>query len=86
MKICLSSRQQGQYLQKADEIRVAARDHRIIPDLPEKYPQATIVLELEPGADADISLETIREYSILCRGNFIVCVNDLSPETLGYLE
>jgi hypothetical protein len=47
-------------MRKADEIRVASRDHRIIPDLAEKYPEADIILELEPGADADIPHETLR--------------------------
>ena len=69
---------------KADEIRVASRDHRIIPDLAEKYPEADIILEFEPGADADISHETLREYDILCRKKFIVCLNDISPETLAF--
>lgn len=86
MKFCLSSNQQAEYLFKADEIRVASKDHQIVPDLYEKYPQATIVLELEPGADADIPLQTLNEYNILCRNNFIVCLNDLSPETTGYLD
>ena len=39
MKVCVSSRQQAEYMRKADEIRVASRDHRIIPDLAEKYPE-----------------------------------------------
>lgn len=86
MKVCLSSRQSAEYLQKADEIRVASQDHRIIPDLSERYPEAIIILELEPHANAVISLETIKEYNILCRGNFILCINDLSPETTGYLD
>ena len=86
MKVCLSSRQQHEYLLKADEIRVSARDHKAIPELAEKYPEADIILELEPGADADITHETIKEYDILCRKNFIVCLNDISPETRGFYE
>ena len=84
MKVCLSSRQQHEYLQKADEIRVPARDHKAIPELAEKYPEADIILELEPGADAGITYETLREYDILCRKKFIVCLNDISPETLAF--
>ena len=84
MKVCVSSRQQAEYMRKADEIRVASRDHRIIPDLAEKYPEADIILELEPGADADIPHEILREYDILCRKKFIVCLNDISPETLAF--
>ena len=57
-----------------------------IPELAEKYPEADIILELEPGADAGITHETIREYDILCRKNFIVCLNDISPETRGFYE
>jgi hypothetical protein len=37
----MSSRQSPEYLQKADEIKVQWRDRRIIPDLSEKYPNAT---------------------------------------------
>ena len=44
MKFSMSSRQSPEYLQKADEIKVQWRDRRIIPDLSEKYPNATINL------------------------------------------
>ena len=41
MKFSMSSRQTAEYLQKADEIKVQWRDRNIIPDLFEKYPDAT---------------------------------------------
>lgn len=44
MKFCLRSRQDKQYLEKADEIRVDFRDRNIIPDLAMDYPDKTIIL------------------------------------------
>ena len=38
MKFCLRNRQIGEYLQKADEIKMEYRDHKSIPDEFEKYP------------------------------------------------
>ena len=52
MKVCLSSRQQHEYLLKADEIRVSARDHKAIPELAEKYPEAEWI---------DVSFDRIAE-------------------------
>ena len=44
MKYSLSSRQSPEYLKKANEIKVQWRDRRIIPDLLENYPTATVNL------------------------------------------
>ena len=67
MKYCLSSRNQRDYLSKADEIKVEYRDRKEIPDLFERYPEATIILQcffyeedLEWGTpiESDIFAET----------------------------
>ena len=86
MKICLSSRQQAEYLHKADEIKVASRDHKIIPELAEKYPNADIILVFEPGVEVDITHQNLRDYQILSKGKFIICINTLDPETLGLYQ
>ena len=44
MKYSVSSRQQPEYLQKCDEIKVMWNDRNIIFDLTEKYPGKTINL------------------------------------------
>ena len=45
MKYCVSSRQEKEYLEKADEIMVEYRDRDIIYDLIENYPEKTIILQ-----------------------------------------
>ena len=86
MKYCLSSRQSMEYLRQADEIKVAARDHKSIPDLTEKYPNADIILNLGPTGDERITHENIKTYNILCKGKFIVCTPEVSPETRHFFE
>lgn len=44
MKFCLSSRNNYEYLKKADEIKVEYRDRKIIPDLYEDFQKANIIL------------------------------------------
>ena len=46
MKYALSSRQQPDYLELADEIRVQYRDREVIYDFIDKYPNKTIILEI----------------------------------------
>ena len=83
MKYCLNSRQEGKYLAKADEIKVAARDHKSIPSLARQYPNADIILELAPnGKEIDNSL--IKEYDEACAKRFIVCVNKLDSDTINF--
>lgn len=53
MKVCLSSRLPSVYLEKADEIRVQFRDRRSLPDLFDKYPEKTIILEMPFGTELD---------------------------------
>ena len=81
MKFCLSSRQSSEYLQKADEIKVAQRDHKIIPELAAKYPQADIILEWRTTEDASLAIEKIIEYNNLANQKLIVCLDFINHET-----
>ena len=85
MKYCLNSRQEGQYLAKADEIKVAARDHKSIPSLAEKYPNADIVLAMEPNGK-EIDQKLLIEYNIACKQKFIVCTVKLDQDTLRFFK
>lgn len=69
MKTCLSSRCEHRYLKAAKEIKVAWRDRKIIPELAEKYPETTIILQLI-GAE-EIDWVEIKDYNNLCKGNLI---------------
>lgn len=53
MKYCLSSRQTREYLQKADEIKIAYRDRNIIYDYIEQYPNATFIIVLPYSQEVD---------------------------------
>lgn len=75
LKYSLSSRQTSDYLNKADEIRVEYRDHRIIPDLAEKYPNATI--NLTTTSTDDIDWKEVRTYNILCKMKFYIGITTL---------
>jgi hypothetical protein len=86
MKYCISSRQTDEYLKLADEIKVAARDHKSIPDLAEKYPGAHIILDLQWNANEGITQEDLIQYNILCKQKFILCTGDISPETIAFYE
>lgn len=44
MKYCLRNRQIGEYLAKADEIKMEYRDYKSIPNLFEKYPEKPIII------------------------------------------
>ena len=46
MKFCLRNRQIGEYLKKADEIKMEYRDYKSIPDLFEKYPDKPIIVQI----------------------------------------
>lgn len=81
MKFCLRARQNASYLKMADEIRVECRDHATVPDLAEKYPNATIILELRRDAEEGPTHQDLIDYNILCKEKFICCVEDLTPET-----
>lgn len=76
MKYCLSSRQEAAYLSKADEIKVEFRDKDSIPDLIEKYPGKTIILEC--FSNSVIDWKEIKKWNILARENFIMCVGSIA--------
>lgn len=73
LKYSLSSRQEAAYLKKADEIKVQWRDRRSIPDLAEKYPNATINLTryYHDGVDNEIDWNEIKNYKILSKDQFV---------------
>ena len=73
MKYSVSSRQQPEYLQKCDEIKVMWNDRNIIFDLIEKYPGKTINLcryYIHSNED-DIDWQTIKTYKTLAQDNFV---------------
>lgn len=75
MKSCLSSRQSALYLQKANEIKVQFRDRKIIPELAEKYPNATIILRFALGDT--IEPTELKKYKVLTKDKLIACLSDL---------
>ena len=77
MKYCLSSRQTGEYLAKADEIWVDSRDHDSIISLTAKYPKATIILD---SSTFDCGNDKLIEYNTLTKGNFVVCTRIINKE------
>ena len=73
MKFSVSSRQTSEYLQKADEIKVQWRDRNIIPDLFDKYPNATINLVRHfQDSDEEIDWKQIGTFNILSQGKLIL--------------
>ena len=53
MKYCLRNRQIGEYLAKADEIKMEYRDYKSVPDLFEKYPEKNIIVQIKYSDDVD---------------------------------
>ena len=47
MKYCLSARQPHSILKKADEIKIKLQDYQTIPDYIDKYPDKTLILEVD---------------------------------------
>ena len=56
----MNARQPAEYLKKADEIIVEARDYRIVPELFVKYPEAMINLDTR---DIEATMEDILSYA-----------------------
>lgn len=77
MKWCLSSRQSGPYLTKAQEIKVKWRDKNVIYDLGQKYPTADIILEM-PFNNDEANKDKLLEYRDWANGKLILCLTDLS--------
>ena len=76
MKVCLDARLSPEYLKQADEIKVQQRDTGIIMDLIEKYPRATIVLQM-PEKSEESDWKNIRDWYILSRHQFILCLGHI---------
>lgn len=76
MKVCLDARVSPEYLKQADEIKVQSRDAGIIMDLIEKYPKATIVLQI-PSHENELNWKEICDYYILSRHQFILCLGNI---------
>ena len=73
MKYSVSSRQQPEYLQKCDEIKVMWNDRNVIFDLVEKYPGKTINLcrYYIHSNEEDIDWQVIKTYKTLTQDNFV---------------
>lgn len=80
MKVCLSSRQSAQYLQKADEIKVEFRDRNSLPDIFDAYPDATVILEIPPKEQ--INEQELINWNILSKGKLMVCLAHLEDYTI----
>jgi hypothetical protein len=78
MKFCLRNRISGNYLVKADEIKVDTRDYASTPDLFEKYPDKDIILELFHKEDTDWN--ELRRWGVLSKGHLILCLD--KPEDI----
>lgn len=74
MKCSLSNAVSSEYLALADEIKVPYKDRRSIPDLTMKYPSTKIALVL----GSEIDWTEIEQYRVVCRGNLVAGVQDLS--------
>lgn len=73
----------SKYLHKADEIIVEYRDRRAIPDYVKKYPTARIALEVTH--DTPWEINEIKDYFILAKQNFILCLPDIRDEYIPEL-
>ena len=82
MKFCLSSRQEHEYLAKAEEIKVAWRDRNIIYDFSQKYPNATFVLTLP--RDEELDWKEIERYRVVTQDRLILAAT--SREQLDHLK
>ena len=72
MRYCLQARETKEYLRKADEIMVDWRDHEIIIDYVQDYPEKMITLNCSPSEDVDWQL--VKQYSIMLKGNLQACL------------
>lgn len=73
-----------QYLKKADEILIEYRDRKAIPDYTKHYPNATITLEIKPEEEWDP--QDLKDYYILCKSKFCVCLPNMRDSRLELLK
>lgn len=64
MKICLSSRQTPEYLQKADEIKIQYRDRNQIYDLIDDYSEKNLILECN---SSELDWKEIKKFDTLSK-------------------
>ena len=76
MKYCLSGRQPDKILQKADEIKIELRDFRAIPDYIEKFPEKTLIIEMENEIPDDFNWDLMEVYSEKMNGNFYIATSN----------
>lgn len=86
MKYCLSARQPNNVLKKADEIKLEMRDFRAIPDYIEKFPDKTLILELENELPKDFNWDVIAAYSQKMEERFFCAVSNIAqiPECVEH--
>lgn len=77
MKYCLRNRQIGEYLAKADEIKMEYRDYKSVPDLFEKYPEKPIIVQI-PFQQEEIDWNELELYKRMRPDLFICCVSTLN--------
>ena len=77
MKVCLDARLSPEYLKQVDEIKVQQRDTGIIMDLIDKYPKATIVVQIPAHTD-ELNWKDIRDWYILSRHQLILCLGNIA--------
>ncbi len=80
MKLCVSARQDYQYLDWAQEIIFEYRDHKAIPDFIEKYPDRMIIVTYFIGYDnkEEIDWNQLISYNYLNNGNFLLAINSIN--------
>lgn len=78
MKCCLSGRQPFTLLDKADEIKIRAGDFRALPDYIERFPEKTLIIELNEELPEFLDFELAKVYSEKMNGNFYIAVDNIS--------
>ena len=78
MKCCLSGRQPFTLLDKADEIKIRAGDFRALPDYIERFPEKTLIIELNEELPDFLDFELAKVYNEKMNGNFYIAVDNIS--------
>ena len=78
MKFCLNSRLSSQYLQTADQIKVAYRDIDSIPDISAKFPQAEIIVCMSNNPTEN-DMRLVRQYQKIHPKDLILAFSFFPP-------
>ena len=73
MKVCLRAFQSEPYLEKADELKVIWDKRNIIPQILEKYPKKTVILECPLDFLEEEDFKEVKMYYGLSKGKFKLC-------------